>query len=155
MWWSPSQDFKFLYFGLSKNPNALSVYNINIAANKRKRNCKKILVFQLIDITLQSLLYQRQIIPEPASIFKKGDSHASEQFSDLYNKVLNEISCQKISLHISHTLWGKSGARVPRPKPAKIEKKQRSKKIKKQKSGAFDISSKNWMTFRIFRRKKI
>lgn len=44
-------------------------------------------VSQLVDITLQSLLYQRGLIPEPASTFRKGNSHASEQFTNTYTKV--------------------------------------------------------------------
>ncbi|KAL7071917.1 hypothetical protein ACQ4LE_008352, partial [Meloidogyne hapla] len=42
---------------------------------------------QLVDISLQSLLYQRQIIPEPVSTLSKGDSHISQQFRRVYEKV--------------------------------------------------------------------
>ncbi|KAF7638127.1 hypothetical protein Mgra_00002355 [Meloidogyne graminicola] len=44
-------------------------------------------ISQLIDITLQSLLYQRQIIPEPVSTLSKSDSHISQQFRIVYEKV--------------------------------------------------------------------
>ncbi|CAK5066682.1 unnamed protein product [Meloidogyne enterolobii] len=44
-------------------------------------------ISQLVDITLQSLLYQRQIIPEPVLTLSKGDSYISQQFRNVYEKV--------------------------------------------------------------------
>ncbi|CAK5051008.1 unnamed protein product [Meloidogyne enterolobii] len=44
-------------------------------------------ISQLVDITLQSLLYQRQIIPEPVLTLSKGDSYISQQFRSVYEKV--------------------------------------------------------------------
>uniref|UniRef100_A0A183CNJ9 TPR_REGION domain-containing protein n=1 Tax=Globodera pallida TaxID=36090 RepID=A0A183CNJ9_GLOPA len=42
---------------------------------------------QLVDVTLQSLLYQRQMIPEPASSLLRGSTATAEQFKMTYPKV--------------------------------------------------------------------
>ncbi|KAL3079767.1 hypothetical protein niasHS_014049 [Heterodera schachtii] len=42
---------------------------------------------QLVDVTLQSLLYQRQMIPEPASTLLHGCTPVADQFRDTYQKV--------------------------------------------------------------------
>jgi len=45
---------------------------------------------------LQSLLYQRQIIPEPVLTLSKGDSYISQQFRSVYEKVFLKIILNKI-----------------------------------------------------------
>uniref|UniRef100_A0A915N797 HORMA domain-containing protein n=1 Tax=Meloidogyne javanica TaxID=6303 RepID=A0A915N797_MELJA len=52
----------------------------------KSKHFTKIIV-KLVDITLQSLLYQRQIIPEPVLTLSKGDSYISQQFRSVYEKV--------------------------------------------------------------------
>uniref|UniRef100_A0A914I8Z3 Uncharacterized protein n=1 Tax=Globodera rostochiensis TaxID=31243 RepID=A0A914I8Z3_GLORO len=42
---------------------------------------------QLVDVTLQSLLYQRQMIPEPVSTLLRGSTPVAEQFKRTYPKV--------------------------------------------------------------------
>jgi hypothetical protein len=47
---------------------------------------------QVVDITIQLLLYQRQFIPEPANFILQSDSERSQIFKDVYEKVI-ELMC--------------------------------------------------------------
>ncbi|KAL3082415.1 hypothetical protein niasHT_038481 [Heterodera trifolii] len=46
---------------------------------------------QLVDVTLQSLLYQRQMIPEPASTLLHGCTPVADQFRDTYQKEIYRV----------------------------------------------------------------